>query len=594
MTTINENDPFARDDEATSRLAGSGFIGRVIANDYQIEELIGEGSMGVVFRARQKSVDREVAIKFLRRDLVRDELVARRFENEAKLISKLRHPNTITLYAFHRTPEGELLLVTELLRGKPLSKLLRAEKQLPIDRAIAIAIQVARSLAEAHAADIVHRDIKPSNIFLDRVGNEDVVKVLDFGLARAAQSGTTYQTRVGTVLGTPRYMAPEQARGIRADQRADIYALGILIFRMITGRAPFTAPSTDDLLKKHIHEPPPRVSEKSPGLEIPPELDALVDSMLAKSPADRPQSAEEVANKLGQIIALDMLKEETAIEPAMVKAPGLVVDPSSLVKDLQVLDRSGPTISPVLKDTTVDSNPIRGRDPFARMVLMLGAGALAISGVSFWFGMHTADHTFPAKAAEVNEPTDPGKAARDRALQQALLAGNTADAIKILVACVSERNDLDCRRDLTTLLAANGATDHTIDNEGHPDDHTMNPGATPGAPKAATPASAAPAPPSAPATKAPVRSREAAAKEAAEKGRVALLKGDITNGVRQLQACVDLGPIPECYRSLGVAYGQRNDKRRAVFFYKKYLSLRPNAADADRVKQAIAHTEAGR
>jgi serine/threonine protein kinase len=277
-------------------------IGTVLANQYEIVEVIGEGGIGVVYRARQLTVNRDVAIKILKEEYAKDELTVRRFENEAQAISKLRHPNTLRLYDVQRSAEGTLYIVTELLTGRSLSDVLANEGRMSIDRAVRTIDEVCRSLGEAHTASIVHRDLKPANIFLDRIGNEDVVKVLDFGIAKILQGGGGL-TRAGVVPGTPQYMSPEQATMQRVDHRADIYALGIILHQMVAGRAPFDGPTVLEILRKQIEEPPPKLSEAAPDLSIPPELEKLVLWMLAKTPEERPSSVDAIRNHLPRILA---------------------------------------------------------------------------------------------------------------------------------------------------------------------------------------------------------------------------------------------------------------------------------------------------
>jgi serine/threonine protein kinase len=267
-------------------------IGHVLNRQFEILSLIGTGGMGAVYRARQLSVNREVAVKVLRLDRDHGENAAIRFENESKIVSRLRHPNTLRLFDCQRTEDGRLFLVTELLAGAPLSRVMRAEA-LSIDRIVKILEQICGSLSEAHRVGIVHRDIKPQNIFIDRVGAEDVVKVLDFGIAKLA--GSDSLTGSG-VIGTAHYMAPEQASGADVDARADIYSLGTMVYLMLDGRLPFHGSTPVSVLYQHIHNEPPPL-----GANVPPALAELVMAMLAKDPDRRPQSMDDVRNRLAAI-----------------------------------------------------------------------------------------------------------------------------------------------------------------------------------------------------------------------------------------------------------------------------------------------------
>jgi serine/threonine-protein kinase len=294
-------------------VSGSGrMIGAILGKQYKIVEPIGEGGIGVVYRARQLTVDRDVAVKVLKKQFANDDLAVRRFENEAQAIGRLRHPNTLRLYDVQRTTDGELYIVTELLTGSPLSDVLRNFGRLSIERSVRTFDEICRSLAEAHSVNIVHRDLKPANIFLDRIGNEDVVKVLDFGIAKILQAAANI-TRAGAVPGTPQYMSPEQASAGKIDHRADIYSLGCILYAMIAGKPPFDGPSVIDILSKQITEKPPRFSQSAPAITVPAELERLVLWMLEKAPEDRPQSIDELRRYLPSILA-----QVTQVTPLLV------------------------------------------------------------------------------------------------------------------------------------------------------------------------------------------------------------------------------------------------------------------------------------
>lgn len=284
--------------EVTSR-----FVGATLADQYRILEVIGEGGMGVVFRARQLNVNRDVAVKVLHRRLASDHRAVAQFENEAKIISQLRHPNTLRLYDCLRTPDGEFLIVTELLTGAPLAKILASKGRLATDLACRIIDGVLGSLAEAHAAGIVHRDLKPENVFIDRVRTEDIVKVLDFGIARITE-GVECLTLPGRINGTPIYMAPEQIRGERADHRTDLYALGIMFYEMLAGTPPFTEESIPKLLEQHLDLAPEPLRSKAPKLGVTAELERLILQLLEKDRAKRPQSVDELRLRLSRVTGL--------------------------------------------------------------------------------------------------------------------------------------------------------------------------------------------------------------------------------------------------------------------------------------------------
>lgn len=273
----------------------SGLIGRVFEGRYQLEAEIGHGSMATVFRATHLTMQQTVAVKVLTELSPGDDSQVGRFTTEVRACSRLKHPNTIRVFDFGRSEEGFLYLAMEFLEGEPLGRLLAREGPLPTARAAGIARQAAKSLGEAHRVGLVHRDLKPDNLFLTEVfGERDFVKVLDFGVAKVLEnpSGDEPMTQAGVVLGTPLYLSPEQALGRDLDGRTDLYALGAMLYEMLTGRPPFRAPSPIAVVMKHIHDAVPPFSVANPAVEVPPALETLVLKMLAKDREDRPASAE--------------------------------------------------------------------------------------------------------------------------------------------------------------------------------------------------------------------------------------------------------------------------------------------------------------
>jgi eukaryotic-like serine/threonine-protein kinase len=271
---------------------------------YRLEEKLGEGGMGEVWRARHRLLARPAAIKLIRPSLSSQD-VLRRFEREAQVISSLRSPHTVEVFDFGVATDGTFYYVMELLDGLDADTLLRRFGPVPANRAVYLLRQVCHSLSEAESRGLVHRDIKPANIFLCRYGEEyDFVKVLDFGLVKAFDEPTDSGpalTRENAVQGTPAFIAPEQALGRSTlDGRVDIYATGCVAYWLLTGQPVFTAETSIALLMHHVHTPPQPPSTRSE-LPIPPALDSLVLSCLAKDPADRPQSAKELSLRLAEI-----------------------------------------------------------------------------------------------------------------------------------------------------------------------------------------------------------------------------------------------------------------------------------------------------
>jgi serine/threonine-protein kinase len=267
---------------------------------YEIVKLIGEGGMGRVFQARQISMNRMVALKLLRAQLATDDHLLARFQQEAHAVSKLRHPNTITMYDYGKTEDGYLFIAMELLGGRSLASILSAEKRLEPKRMLHIMEQVTSAVAEAHQFGIVHRDLKPENIQIDRVANDpDFAKVLDFGIAKMVHGDTDGAeqrktlTMAGAVFGTPHYMSPEQGHGQECDTRTDLYSLGVILYEMLSGEKPFTDANPMAIIYKHRHSPIPRLA-----LALAP-LQPVIDRLLAKLPDDRYASAAEAEEGLG-------------------------------------------------------------------------------------------------------------------------------------------------------------------------------------------------------------------------------------------------------------------------------------------------------
>lgn len=282
-------------------------LGRVLDGKYTLLSVLGRGGMGVVYKAHQKSLERSVALKLMMGvEPERENEFQRRFFLEAATAAKLKHPNTITVFDYGSTTvddERVYYITMELLDGITLSKLLSKGTPLPPMRAVNIAMQMCRSLREAHADGIVHRDLKPGNIMLVRQDNDDTdgdgdfVKVLDFGLAKTRSQGGSQLTKAGTFLGSPRYVAPEQIEGRPLDGRADIYSFGCVFYRMLTGRVPFDGNQAVEVMLKHINDPVPLLD--TPGL--PPSLEALVYACLQKKQQDRPKSMDDVITALRRV-----------------------------------------------------------------------------------------------------------------------------------------------------------------------------------------------------------------------------------------------------------------------------------------------------
>ncbi len=275
-------------------------IGRVIGGRYEIVQRIGSGGMGAVYRARQASVARHVALKVLRPDLISNDHIRQRFHREAEIIGRLSHPNTIRLYEFCTTEDGLAVMVMELLDGQPLSERLKSQGPMDLSEGLTVGSEVARSLAEAHHLGLVHRDLKPANIFLHRAAGQQITKVLDFGIARLMDEEATRLTVTDQVFGTPRYMSPEQGLSTaNVDARSDLYSLGLILYECVVGQPPFVAQTSFQYLSAHSAQPPPKLRESLP--TAPEALEQLIDACLRKKPDDRPQTAAAIALQLDAI-----------------------------------------------------------------------------------------------------------------------------------------------------------------------------------------------------------------------------------------------------------------------------------------------------
>jgi CheY-like chemotaxis protein/tRNA A-37 threonylcarbamoyl transferase component Bud32 len=272
---------------------------------FEIGQLIGEGGMSRVFCATQKSLKRQVAVKLMREEFARMPSLADRFQDEGIALATLRHPNIVSVLDVGRTDDGQLYMVMEHVGGGDLRQLTRKKERLSIPQAVAFTMQLLSGLAEAHGSGIIHRDIKPSNVLIAHLKDgSTITKLVDFGIAKLVE-GLRIRgagTRQGTVIGTPGYMAPEQLLGMEVSPATDLYAVGVILFEMLTGRRAFVARDEFELAQLTMLTPAPHLREILDA-PVPDALDALLTTLLAKNPKDRPQSAAEVKAAL-QAIAL--------------------------------------------------------------------------------------------------------------------------------------------------------------------------------------------------------------------------------------------------------------------------------------------------
>jgi len=298
------------------------FVGATLGDAYQIVRIIGEGGMGRVYEARHTRLGRKrFAVKVLHAEYARQPEVVARFQREAEAASGIRHPNVVDVYDVHHTEDGRPYLVGEFLEGEELGHYLSRVGKISTSQAVAITRQVCRALGAAHARGVVHRDMKPENVFLVGDPQRPLVKVIDFGISKTEDASATALTRTGMIMGTPSYMAPEQARGDKVDARADIYAVGGILYRALTGKKPFDADDPSVIVAQVLTQDPPR--PRSLVASIPQALELVIQHAMAKEAQDRYASMGELE---AELLPFDPDPPMTAVDTS---GPSLLTGPNS-------------------------------------------------------------------------------------------------------------------------------------------------------------------------------------------------------------------------------------------------------------------------
>ena len=386
-------------------------IGRVIDNRFTITSLLGAGGMGAVYRARQHSMNREVALKVMKRNLSNDEQAITRFHREAEAASRLTGPHAITVFDFGHTDDGLLYIVMELLNGKPLSTVL-ADEGMPMNaaRATLIAVQILDALSEAHAANVLHRDLKPDNVFLvEQKDSDDFVKVLDFGIAKILGAAGTKLTTTGMIFGTPTYMSPEQAQGIEMDARGDLYSVGVILFELLAGMPPFEAKTPLALLHQKVSGDVPVIYHVNPEVQIPEELEKAVSRLMAIDPDVRPANVKEtkqlLANAMGMSSGYVTAMPDVVISGGttkIVQAGAASPPPGADEQTLRRVQKpqSDITVPPEVK-------------PFPWTWMAIAAAVLGVGGVFLLMGIVGPDTSEPPadSPASVVQPPAPAPVA---------------------------------------------------------------------------------------------------------------------------------------------------------------------------------------
>ena len=388
-------------------------VGQTLDGRYYVEKKIGEGGMGVVFSARHAVIERPLAIKVLKREVMRDTATIRRFVQEAKAASRIGHPNIVDVTDFGTTPDGMTYSVMEFVDGQTLGSAIRHGAPFPPLRAVKIAAQIARALGAAHDKGIIHRDLKPENVFLlDRDGRTDFVKIVDFGIAKVApqpgQAEGPRLTRAGSVFGTPEYMAPEQAAGRGdTDGRVDIYALGIILYEMVCGKVPHRGDSMVRTLAMQMLDPVAPPSKVRPDLEIPPELEAVIMNALAKKREQRFQT-------MGELLAA-LEKVHTVIGQSITGSPVYALTPLPPGADPAIAPAASASPSPQSQPTTR-----RSHSPTARRLKNEPE-----------FTASDRPHTFEHVLDDADAPK--GRKAWPLILALLLFAGGTAAVVMLMM-----------------------------------------------------------------------------------------------------------------------------------------------------------------
>ncbi len=382
-----DHSPLQADATVNEAAVTDPLVGHTLDEKYRLEERLGVGGMGTVYRARHLLIDRPVAVKVLNQRFVEDEAARTRFSREARACGRLQHANAVTVTDFGQSNDGYVYLVMELLEGRTLREVLAKEAPLDPARAVSLMLQISAAVAAAHEAGIIHRDLKPANVFIvQRADVPAVVKVLDFGIAKLAADSLDEDDRMtltqfGAMIGTPRYMSPEQCDGAELTPAADVYSLGVMLYEMLTGAVPFSGSTPLAIAMKHTSELPR--SPREIVASIPPALEELVLHTLEKNPQNRPPDADafgrellETADRLGlEHAAIASSPNMAALRNVGTESPSgrLVIDISRLRESMAV----GPDINEV---TVVRPTGLAS----AEKSVAVAAEASLLAKPSFW------------------------------------------------------------------------------------------------------------------------------------------------------------------------------------------------------------------
>jgi eukaryotic-like serine/threonine-protein kinase len=445
----------------------ASLIGTILSGRYRIDRLLGEGGMGAVYEAEHTHMRKRLAVKVLHAEMGRLTEVVARFEREAMAAAHIDHPNVAAATDFGKLDDGSFFLVLEFVEGHTLREVI-GKGALELGSALHITAQIASALHRAHALGIVHRDLKPENVMLvERDGDPFFVKVLDFGIAKVpvgelgsakekAGPGQPVLTQLGMIYGTPEYMAPEQALGLEVDPRADLYALGVMAYEMMTGARPFDHESKVTLLGMHVTAPVPKMSDRAPEASIPPEVEAIIVKLLAKEANDRFSEARELGDALTEVSAqLAAVGRIAAPTTGPTSLPGPLSGPRPSGVKLQLLGVDSSSYPSLGGALPVASHVASSARPPTRVLLMAGGAVLVLilviviaviaSGSKHGDAVASTTPSGSAGSSDAAPTTDPSASATPIGVEAEIsLArtnvekGNFADAISLLAPVAAQ------------------------------------------------------------------------------------------------------------------------------------------------------------
>ena len=394
-----------------SQSATADLVGSIIADRYRVTKKLGEGGMGTVYLAEHVKMGRKSAIKVMNPGMVSDADAISRFNREANNASRINHSNVAAVYDFGETKDGLIYLAMEFIEGPSLTSVIEKSGSLSPSRAAEITRQAGEALAVAHEMGIVHRDLKPDNIMLAK-GRDgaDVVKIVDFGIAKAAEAENQKVTKTGLVVGTPEYMSPEQLAGDKLDGRSDTYSLALVAFAMMTGKLPFPADTAQESMIKRLTDAPKPLSEMKSDVSWPPEVQAVIDKALERDAVNRYQTAAEFGRALYEAVATMPVEAGAHAATAVISAPALT--------------KAGPASAPASKTVPQTRvNPATPNRPMAPPVadapkskmpmILSGVGLVAALGIAGFLFMNaggtapTTDSAEPLSKTETQPVTSP-------------------------------------------------------------------------------------------------------------------------------------------------------------------------------------------